>query len=367
MLLPTDGQIIDEPQNLASKNEVDNKIESSKIDSDGDGMSDEFEKSNGLNPTDPTDADTDIDGDGLSNLEEIKAGTDVSNPDTDGDGQSDAAEVLSSTNPNDDSSKFDDTDGDGMSDNFENSNGLDSNDPSDADADNDGDGLSNLEEMNAGTDVSNSDTDGDGQSDAAEILSSSNPNDVSNKFDDTDTDGMTDNFDESNSLGSSNTENEVAEKIIDEVSKSDEMNSETNNLSPSSNSKPNQKLSVSNTNSSSNVSISSFKSGDNIYYFNSGSSYINANNKLLNNVVNELLSTSSSITLVGHTDNSGPEGLNNILSLDRANQVSNYFINKGISKSRITTKGQGELEPLFTNDSEENKRKNRRVKIIFYK
>ena len=53
------------------------------------------------------------------------------------------------------------------------------------------------------------------------------------------------------------------------------------------------------------------------------------------------------------------EELNNILSLDRANQVSNYFVNKGIPKSRITTKGQGELEPLLTNDTEENKRKNR--------
>jgi len=230
---------------------------------------------------------------------------------------------------------FTDSDGDGMSDDFENENGLDYSDPTDADADLDGDGLSNVEEMNSGTNVSKADTDGDVKSDADDVISSSSTKDESNEIN--------------------------VDKDSKQVSETNALNSETNNSN--SNSKSIQNSSVVKTNSS-DVSVSSFKSGDNIYYFNSGSSYININDKLLSNISKELLSTSLSITLIGHTDNSGSEELNNILSLDRANQVSNYFINKGIPKSRITTKGQGELQPLFTNDTEENKRKNRRVQII---
>ncbi len=46
------------------------------IDSDGDGMSDEFEIANHLNPNTPLDALLDLDGDGLTNLQEYLAGSD---------------------------------------------------------------------------------------------------------------------------------------------------------------------------------------------------------------------------------------------------------------------------------------------------
>ena len=44
-------------------------------DSDNDGMSDDFEKFYGLNPNDPSDENEDIDGDGLTNVQEFKADT----------------------------------------------------------------------------------------------------------------------------------------------------------------------------------------------------------------------------------------------------------------------------------------------------
>ena len=46
-------------------------------DDDGDGISDEVEKSNGLNPLNPADAQADYDNDGFSNVIELNAGTDI--------------------------------------------------------------------------------------------------------------------------------------------------------------------------------------------------------------------------------------------------------------------------------------------------
>ena len=59
------------------------------LDSDGDGLSDAFEIANGLNHSDPLDAELDFDSDGLGNLEEYLLGTNLSSKDSDGDGISD--------------------------------------------------------------------------------------------------------------------------------------------------------------------------------------------------------------------------------------------------------------------------------------
>lgn len=84
-------------------------------DSDQDGLPDDFEIANGLNPNDPLDAQEDPDKDGLTTLQEYQLGTLFNNPDTDGDGISDGVEVSGSDGYKTDPLKTD-TDGDGVSD-----------------------------------------------------------------------------------------------------------------------------------------------------------------------------------------------------------------------------------------------------------
>ncbi len=75
------------------------------VDSDGDGLPDDWEIQNGLNPNDPNDANLDNDKDGLTNREEYESQktfgkpTDPNKSDTDGDGYSDKQEIDKGTNP----------------------------------------------------------------------------------------------------------------------------------------------------------------------------------------------------------------------------------------------------------------------------
>ncbi|MBI2176619.1 thrombospondin type 3 repeat-containing protein [Candidatus Woesearchaeota archaeon] len=74
-------------------------------DNDNDGMPDEWEIKYGLNPLDSSDALVDLDGDGLSNLEEFKAGASPKKKDTDNDGADDGKEVKAGSDPKDPKSK----------------------------------------------------------------------------------------------------------------------------------------------------------------------------------------------------------------------------------------------------------------------
>ena len=73
-------------------------------DSDNDGLPDEFENKYNLNPLDPSDAKTDSDNDGLSNLREFILETNPRNQDSDNDGHSDGKEEGNS-DPNDAASR----------------------------------------------------------------------------------------------------------------------------------------------------------------------------------------------------------------------------------------------------------------------
>ena len=73
------------------------------------------------------------------------------------------------------------------------------------------------------------------------------------------------------------------------------------------------------------------------------------------------------LRVVGHTDSSGSEEVNRILSSRRAAAVGDYLISKGLATERIRTEGQGSRFPLRPNNSPENRALNRRVEVAFYR
>ncbi|MEE9331787.1 MAG: OmpA family protein [Methylophilaceae bacterium] len=97
-----------------------------------------------------------------------------------------------------------------------------------------------------------------------------------------------------------------------------------------------------------------------------GSANIDGNFKtVLNTFADGLAKNPSSIvTIVGHTDSSGSDAVNNPLSLKRASSVRDYLVTKGVGSSRFVTEGHGSREPLVTNDTKANRAKNRRVEMF---
>lgn len=69
------------------------------------------------------------------------------------------------------------------------------------------------------------------------------------------------------------------------------------------------------------------------------------------------------IEIDGHTDNIGKPADNLTLSNNRAKAVINYFLYKGISADRLSSKGFGETKPVADNGSEQGRAKNRRTEL----
>ena len=104
-------------------------------------------------------------------------------------------------------------------------------------------------------------------------------------------------------------------------------------------------------------------------YFEFGSSEVaNSSIELINFLASKLQAKRQFyIELIGHTDKEGTTEFNQKLSESRANEVSKYFKNHGIESLRISTTGVGETQPKFTEGTDEEIAKNRRVEIYFVK
>jgi hypothetical protein len=163
-------------------------------DTDGDGLTDAYEwvLQPDLSPQNSYDADSvDRDGDSLSELGEVTAGTDPEHWDSDGDGITDGEEVSMGLAPLNAAA---DSDGDGLSDAYEWAlrPELSPANHYDAEAlDRDGDGLSEVGELTAGTDPEHWDSDRDGITDGEEVSMGLAP---LNATADSDGDGLSDTY-----------------------------------------------------------------------------------------------------------------------------------------------------------------------------
>lgn len=69
------------------------------------------------------------------------------------------------------------------------------------------------------------------------------------------------------------------------------------------------------------------------------------------------------IRIIGHTDSTGSDAINNPLSEQRAASARDYLASRGVDYRRIVTAGRGSREPIADNSSEAGRAKNRRVEV----
>lgn len=72
----------------------------------------------------------------------------------------------------------------------------------------------------------------------------------------------------------------------------------------------------------------------------------------------------TTVTIIGHTDSSGNDAINNPLSVNRAAAVRDYLEARGVSPSRISIDGRGSRQPIADNASASGRAMNRRVEIF---
>jgi outer membrane protein OmpA-like peptidoglycan-associated protein len=71
----------------------------------------------------------------------------------------------------------------------------------------------------------------------------------------------------------------------------------------------------------------------------------------------------TTVTIIGHTDTTGSDAVNNPLSIDRADAARDYLVSRGVARTRIVTDGRGSREPVADNNSAQGRGENRRVEI----
>lgn len=70
------------------------------------------------------------------------------------------------------------------------------------------------------------------------------------------------------------------------------------------------------------------------------------------------------VTIIGHTDSTGGDAINQPLSLDRASHARDYLAGRGVAANRITVEGRAAREPIASNDDPVGRARNRRVEIF---
>ena len=69
------------------------------------------------------------------------------------------------------------------------------------------------------------------------------------------------------------------------------------------------------------------------------------------------------IQINGHTDNTGNDESNMLLSEKRAKAVYDYLVTRQINLQRLRFRGYGETKPIDSNDTPEGRSRNRRTEF----
>jgi outer membrane protein OmpA-like peptidoglycan-associated protein/polyisoprenoid-binding protein YceI len=72
------------------------------------------------------------------------------------------------------------------------------------------------------------------------------------------------------------------------------------------------------------------------------------------------------VEIAGHTDSDGGEVENLRLSEARAASVARFLAGQGVAEGRMVSRGYGEARPVASNDTAENKRRNRRIEFAVF-
>ncbi len=100
-------------------------------------------------------------------------------------------------------------------------------------------------------------------------------------------------------------------------------------------------------------------------YFQPGSDRLEPESTPILTAIVDIIQRCPSLTVqvAGHTDSIGPERENQRLSEKRAQAVSRYLIDKGVSAARFQVIGYGEARPTADNTTAEGRSRNRRIEF----
>ena len=70
------------------------------------------------------------------------------------------------------------------------------------------------------------------------------------------------------------------------------------------------------------------------------------------------------LRILGHTDSTGSDAVNNPLSINRAASTRDYLAGRGVAPNRIAIDGHGEREPIADNTTDTGRARNRRVEVF---
>ncbi|WP_297194637.1 OmpA family protein [uncultured Porphyromonas sp.] len=86
-------------------------------------------------------------------------------------------------------------------------------------------------------------------------------------------------------------------------------------------------------------------------------------NNLRNFAANLKVNDQTDLLIIGHTDNTGSDRINDPLSLNRATSVRSFLSSQGVSSSRMRVEGKGSHEPVADNSTAAGRKENRRVEV----